>query len=402
MIINGFLNKNLLKVRRFIIIGSLILFFFSTFISYGQTAEAEKNFQVCKACHTIGGGKLVGPDLKGVGERHDEEWLILFIQNSQAMVQAKEPAAVKVFEENNKIPMPNNDLTPEQIKDLLLYIANDGKVAEGETPGTDVIVDESNHEDIAAVEEQKEELLVEMKRDNSRNMRTTFMVMAILILISLFDLIVTKMVKARWIHVIIIAISLIVIGEIIFVEAAGLGRQQYYQPDQPIWFSHKVHAGQNKINCMYCHYTADKSQFAGIPPMQVCMNCHSVVKQGKITGAVEIEKIYKAFETGKPIEWVKVHNLPDHVYFNHAQHVNAGKVDCQECHGAVEKMNQIIQVNDLSMGWCIECHRTKDVQFATNKFYQQYTELQRKLKDGEISKVKVVDVGGEECQQCHY
>jgi hypothetical protein len=210
------------------------------------------------------------------------------------------------------------------------------------------------------------------------------------------------MVKARWIHVIVIAISLIVIGEIVFVEAAGLGRQQYYQPDQPVWFSHKVHAGQNKIDCMYCHYTADKSMHAGIPPTQLCMNCHNVVKQGKITGTTEIEKIYKAIETGKPIEWVKVHNLPDHAYFNHAQHVNVGKVACAECHGEVEKMNQIIQVNDLSMGWCIECHRTKEVQFATNKFYQQYTQLQQKLKDGEIAKVKVADIGGEECQQCHY
>jgi len=402
MIINGFLNKNLLKVRRFITTGSLVLFFFSTLISFGQTAEAEKNFQVCKACHTIGGGRLVGPDLKGITQQRDEEWLIKWIQNSQAMVQAGDPEAVKIFEEYNKIPMPSNDLTDEQVKDLLLYIENGGKVAEGESAAAEVTTDENERAGFAAVEEQKEEQLAEIKRENSRNMQTTFIVMAILIFISLFDLFITKMVRARWIHFIIIAISVIVIGEIVFVEATGLGRQQYYQPDQPIAFSHKIHAGQNKIDCMYCHFTADKSKFAGIPPTQLCMNCHTVVKQGKLTGTKEIEKIYKALETGDPIKWVKVHNLPDHVYFSHAQHVKVGKVACQECHGEVEKMSQITQVNPLSMGWCIDCHRTKDVQFATNKFYQQYTELQRKLKDGEISNVKVLDVGGEECQQCHY
>jgi hypothetical protein len=202
--------------------------------------------------------------------------------------------------------------------------------------------------------------------------------------------------------VVIISISLIIVGEIVYVEAAALGRQQFYQPDQPIWFSHKVHAAQNQINCLYCHYTAEKSMHASIPPLQVCMNCHTVVKQGKITGTAEIEKIYKAFETGKPVQWVKVHNLPDHVYFNHAQHVNVGKVACAECHGEVEKMNQIIQVNSLSMGWCIECHRTKEVQFATNKFYDKYTELHQKLKDKEITRVTVANIGGEECQQCHY
>ena len=401
MVINGFLIKNLLKVRRFITTGSLILFLFSSIISFGQTAEAEKNFQVCKACHTIGGGRLVGPDLKGITSQRDEEWLIKWIQNSQAMVQAGDPEAVKIFEEFNKIPMPNNDLTPEQIKDILKYIDNGGKVAAGEEVAT-ATTDEDERAGFKAVEEQKEEQLAEIKRENSRNMRTTFIVMAILILISLFDLIITKLVKAKWIHVIIIAISVIVIGEIIFVEATSLGRQQYYQPDQPIAFSHKIHAGQNRIDCMYCHYTADKSKFAGIPPTQLCMNCHTVVKQGKLTGTKEIEKIYKALETGKPIQWVKVHNLPDHVFFSHAQHVNAGKVACQECHGEVEKMSQIIQVSPLSMGWCIDCHRVKDVQFTTNKFYQQYTELQKKLKEGEISSVKVINIGGEECQQCHY
>jgi len=132
------------------------------------------------------------------------------------------------------------------------------------------------------------------------------------------------------------------------------------------------------------------------------MNCHSQVKKGKKTGTEEIAKIYAAVEQQKPIEWVKVHNLPDHVYFNHAQHVNVGKLECQQCHGEVEKMDEIIQVNDLSMGWCIVCHRTQSVQFASNKFYEQYTQLHQKLKNGERSAVTVLDIGGDECQKCHY
>jgi len=141
---------------------------------------------------------------------------------------------------------------------------------------------------------------------------------------------------------------------------------------------------------------------AGIPPVQVCLNCHNQVKEGKQTGKTEIDKIYAAIADNKPIEWVKVHNLPDHVYFNHAQHYNVGKVECEECHGEVEKMDEIIQVEDLSMGWCIECHRTKAVQFTNNKFYEQYSEPHKKMENGDIDEVTVQMMGGDDCQKCHY
>ncbi|PLX07639.1 MAG: cytochrome C [Marinilabiliales bacterium] len=368
--------------------------------SFSQTAADEANFAVCKACHTIGGGRLVGPDLKGVNERHDEDWLIKFIQNSTQMIESGDPAAVKIFEEYNKIPMPPNNLTADQIRGVLKYIANDGKLAEGEAAATSETLSEEVAE--APIHDPDEEIIAEMKRADFRNMRNTFIIVVILMLISIFDLLVTKFIKARWIHFVIILITIFIGGELIFVEAAGLGRQQYYQPDQPIAFSHKVHAGQNKIDCQYCHFTADKSMHAGIPPAATCMNCHSQVKEGKTTGKEEIAKIYDAIDNNKPIEWIKVHNLPDHVYFNHAQHVTVGKVACAECHGEVEKMDEIIQVNDLSMGWCIECHRTKDVQFANNKFYDNFAQMHEKLKSGEKKTVKVIDIGGEECQRCHY
>ncbi len=396
MINKVFVIRNILRYRQFLTSGLFILFLFISSLSFGQSAEAETNFAVCKACHTIGGGKLVGPDLKGVTDRHDEEWLIKFIQNSTELIQSGDADAIKIFEENNNIPMPPNNLTDEQVKDLLLYINSGGKVAGGSEAAV-----EKPTETVEAKSESTK-LLVEMKAEEAQNMYITFIVMAILILVSIFDLLVTKIVKARWIHTIIILIAVVILSEMLFVEAAGLGRQQYYQPDQPIWFSHQVHAGQNQIDCEYCHFTANESMHAGIPPVSVCMNCHSQVKEGKQTGKKEIAKIYNALDNNKPIEWVKVHNLPDHVYFNHAQHYNVGKVECEECHGEVEKMDQIIQVEDLSMGWCIECHRTKEVQFTNNKFYEQYAELHRKMENGDIDKVTVQMMGGDDCQKCHY
>jgi len=397
MIIKGIAGKQLLHIKTVFRFGFFILLLLSTFHLKSQTAEDEKNFQQCKACHTIGGGKLVGPDLKGVTERREEGWLIKFIQNSQALVQAGDPIAVKVFEENMKIPMPAHNLTDDQVRGILAYIANDGKIEGGEVAASTTTSDE----EMAAAEDTVQ-LVAEAKAAERRNMRSTFIIMIVLLVISVFDLAITKIVKARWIHIVIILVSVAILGELTFVEAVSLGRQQYYQPDQPIAFSHKIHAGQNRIDCQYCHFTADKSMHAGIPPVATCMNCHSQVKKGKKTGTEEIAKIYAAIENNKPIEWIKVHNLPDHVYFNHAQHVNVGKIDCQQCHGEVEKMDEIIQVKDLSMGWCIECHRTQSVQFASNKFYEQYTKLHQKMKDGEMTTVTVQNIGGDECQKCHY
>lgn len=397
MIINGFVSRKAPYLQGFLSMGLFILLFLFPIISISQTAEDEANYAQCKACHTIGGGKLVGPDLKGISDKRDEAWLIKFIQNSTELIQSGDAEAIKVFEENFKIPMPAHDLSDDQVRGILLFIANDG-VIEG---GSVTQITETISED-QAVNEEANLLLAEMKRDDYRNMRSTFIIMMVLLLISLFDLAVSKLIKARWIHYVIILIAVGVSGELIFVEAASLGRQQYYQPDQPIEFSHKVHAGQNKIDCQYCHFTAEESMHAGIPPMSTCMNCHNQVKEGKKTGTEEIAKIYTAIETNNPVEWIKVHNLPDHVYFNHAQHVKVGKLECQECHGEVEKMDQIIQVEDLSMGWCIECHRTSEVQFASNKFYDQYTQIHEKLNNGTKKIVSVTDVGGEDCQKCHY
>jgi mono/diheme cytochrome c family protein len=252
-------------------------------------------------------------------------------------------------------------------------------------------------------------------------------------------------------------------------RAIGLGRQQGYEPDQPIKFSHATHAGLHKINCQYCHDGARRSKHSVIPAANTCMNCHSAIKVGSKYGTAEISKIYasigydpinqkyienyqnwpedsiKALYTawmadaymtekgtkslddeGKelvdeqwknlkksmtsdvkkkiqgPIEWVRIHNLPDHAYFNHAQHVAVGKVECQTCHGEVEKMEVVKQHSPLSMGWCINCHRQTEVKFKDNEYYKSYEKLHAEIKDGKRDKVTVADIGGLECQKCHY
>ena len=192
---------------------------------------------------------------------------------------------------------------------------------------------------------------------------------------------------------------------------AGIGVSQDYQPDQPIKFSHALHAGQNGINCQYCHSGASKSKNAGIPSADVCMNCHKGVSQGPKYGKAEIQKIYdavgwdpaKAQYTGKtkPVEWIRVHSLPDFAYFNHSQHVTVGKLDCQTCHGPVEEMEVLKQFSPLTMGWCVDCHRTTEVKMEGNAYYTQLHE-QLKEKYGADAKITVDKIGGLECARCHY
>ena len=215
----------------------------------------------------------------------------------------------------------------------------------------------------------------------------------------------------------------IVAGMYISKGAVNLGHSQNYQPEQPIYYSHKVHAGVNQINCLYCHGGAAEGKHANIPSVNVCMNCHLAINEYKgeplyaedgteVDGNAEIKKLYDyaGFTPGqawdpskaKPVEWIKIHNLPDHVYFNHSQHVKAGKVACQTCHGEIQKMGEVYQYSDLSMGWCINCHRETKVQFQDNGFYSIYEKFHEDMKNGKLDSVTVEKIGGTECQKCHY
>lgn len=155
--------------------------------------------------------------------------------------------------------------------------------------------------------------------------------------------------------IIVILLILLAIGFLIdatVVSARRVGSTQGYEPDQPIAFSHKIHAGENRIDCRYCHFASERGKVAGIPPTQVCMNCHEQVRKD----APEIVKLREAIAERKPIAWVRVHELPSFVYFNHSVHVKGG-VQCQQCHGPVESMTRMRQESSLSMGWCLDCHR---------------------------------------------
>src|SRR5260221_7378831 len=235
------------------------------------------------------------------------------------------------------------------------------------------------------------------------------------------------------VYIAMIAILLFIVGGYYVTKAAiGLGRQKNYQPAQPIYYSHKVHAGINQINCLYCHGSAWESKTAGVPAVNICMNCHKAITSysdkspklydedgNEINANNEIAKLYKyaGFDPAKPnnwdptkakpIEWIKIHNLPDHVFFSHAQHIRAGKVQCQTCHGEIPAMDEVKQFAELSMGWCINCHRQTKVDFnydstKGNKFYSIYEKFHNDIKAGRMDSVTVKDIGGLECQKCHY
>jgi hypothetical protein len=217
-----------------------------------------------------------------------------------------------------------------------------------------------------------------------------------------------KKCKVKIVMVIVSLLAIAYVAKITYTEARALGRQQGYAPVQPIWFSHQVHATQNGIDCEYCHVDARTSRHAGVPSLDLCMNCHNQVKEGSVSGKKEIAKIYEHLgynpttmqydKPGKPIEWIKVHNLPDHVYFNHAQHVQAGKVECQECHGPVEKMNRVVEYTEFAMGdFCLDCHRKRGID-TSNPYYKHYKF--KDVKEGE--EITVDKIGGADCSSCHY
>jgi len=234
------------------------------------------------------------------------------------------------------------------------------------------------------------------------NQIVIFLILGLLMTLALVDLIFLHKIKYRFITVLILLVALVVQVKMIATAAIDLGRSQNYAPDQPIKFSHKVHVDGNKIDCKYCHHTAEFSKSAGIPAVELCMNCHVLVREGANSGKFEIAKVVDAYETKKPVEWVRLHNLPDHVFFSHAQHVGVAKVDCKKCHGQVQEMDIMKQTSDLSMGWCINCHRDTKVNFKGNAYYDNYMKLHDQLKGGGIDTIRAVNIGANDCMRCHY
>lgn len=196
--------------------------------------------------------------------------------------------------------------------------------------------------------------------------------------------------------------NLVMVVVVLFIAtpiARGVGLHQGYQPDQPIYFSHKIHAGKFEIDCQYCHTGAGQGKNAWIPSVNVCWNCHNAVQNvgpGYSETMTEfynkqIAKVREHYQTNTPIEWVRIHNLPDLSYFNHQQHVVAGKQECQTCHGPVEEMDVVYQFSPLSMGWCVNCHRETEVN----------ADYYKNVAGWDHAKY-VEDIGGLSCARCHY
>lgn len=337
----------------------------------------QELFVSCVKCHSIGKGKLVGPDLADVKKRHDSAWFIKFIRSSDSLRKAGDTSAKRLFLAYGKLPMPNYNFSSEEINALVDYIDFEGLKLKANPNFL----------------------------DNSISYRPPsnswlFILCLLLILFPVIDLAVTKFITFKYLNILLIFAGMGLLGKIIYEEAGYMGRSLGYEPDQPVKFSHRVHAGENKINCIYCHTGVNDSKYALIPSTNLCLNCHNVIRYGTNTGEVEIDKIHKAVEEGKSIAWVRVYKLPDFVFFSHLQHVSVGKIDCKECHGDVAKMGRIQQFTDLSMGWCMNCHKKTKVQFNNNYYalYQQHKDLQ----SGKINKVTAEDIGANDCMKCHY
>ncbi len=236
----------------------------------------------------------------------------------------------------------------------------------------------------------------------SINRLLLFLFLGLIITWALLDLIFFKKVKLKFIPILIFLGAFGYQLSMLYEEAVDLGRSEGFQPDQPIKFSHQVHVGENEIDCMYCHHTAEESKSANIPSTGLCMNCHIVVREGSRSGSFEIDKLVEAHEEERSIEWIRIHQLPDHVFFSHAQHVGAGNLDCVDCHGNVEESHIVRQEHDLSMSWCLECHRETEVDFIDNDYYSVFEAFHEELDKGVRDSVMAADVGANDCAKCHY
>jgi mono/diheme cytochrome c family protein len=396
----------------------------------------------CASCHKPDKDHT-GPMLKGARDREpDKEWVYKWVANATAMVET-DPYAKALKQKYKSVMTAFPQLKKEEVKAILDWA--DAYTGEPKTPidGTQQPASDSSlifgiltlvlalvafillqvNSNLRKLTDEKDGIRRGEPVPFYKN--KTYIMAAILVLFA--------------------------VGGFYTINGAiGLGRQTNYQPEQPIYYSHKVHAGTNQISCLYCHGGAQDSKHANIPSVNVCMNCHKGIDKYEgpdklvredgiaVDGTAEIQKLYEYAgwnsttkeynpdkngdgmpDGSKPIEWVKIHNLPDHVYFNHSQHISVGKQQCQTCHGNIQEMDEVYQFSTLSMGWCVNCHRESKVDFGKdkgNKFYNSiYQKYHNQMADSVLDKdgnsianphkldsVTVEMIGGTECQKCHY
>lgn len=408
----------------------LCLAFMLTFSTLSFAQDAAKGKELfnsnCAACHKMDGNST-GPALRGVAERHPSEWLHKWIKNSSGLIKSGDAAANKIFNEWKQVPMnsfPN--LSDEDIDNIIAYTSEEKKV---ETP--------------AAGAAQAQGASNEGGVSNMVILGALAVVLGMLVVMLLLvkkvlnkvieknDLTIQEQkslpiwkafVKNQFAVISSVVVFLFVGAYFAFGFMMQVGVDQGYEPIQPIHFSHKIHAGENGIDCKYCHSSARTSKTSGIPSLNVCMNCHkniteftgsadsTYVDYSKEFYTAEIKKIYDAVGwdpatqsyTGKekPVKWVRIHNLPDFVYFNHSQHVSVAGLECQTCHGPVQEMEIMKQHSPLTMGWCIDCHRETEVKINDNEYYAKiHEELSKKYG---VEKLTAAQMGGTECGKCHY
>ncbi len=371
-------------------------------------AQGEQIFnQNCRACHAVD-RDLVGPALAGVHDRRDMDWIKAFVRNSQAVIASGDQYAVDLFEKYNRTVMTSFNLSDEDIEAVVAYIR-----AEEEKAAAPAAADSEVGDAATAAPAGPSKYITAIM------VGLVVVLGLILIVLVLIISFLTKFLKERkdldeedrevveqrfnlkkltsnpgFIGIVAFIFGIFVVKSVID-GLYQVGIQQGYAPQQPIAFSHKLHAGQYEIDCNYCHTGVRKSKSANIPSANICMNCHGQIK----TESPEIQKIYAAIEENRPIQWVRVHNLPDLAYFNHAQHVDVGNQECQTCHGPIEEMEVVEQFAPLTMGWCINCHQETNVNTRDNAYYDNLVQLHAQHSDEPL---KVEDIGGLECSKCHY
>jgi hypothetical protein len=408
----------------------LFLFLFFTHNSFAQDGEALFKAN-CASCHKPL-EPLTGPALKGAREREpNPEWAYKWVNNVNTMLES-DAYAKGLMAKYNGSRMQQFQLKKEEIKAILDWadaykapelVVNKGGGGGGEDSSllfgvltlvlaliAFILLQVNSN--LRKLSDEKEGIRRSEPVPFYRN--KTYLMTGILVLFALG-------------------------GYYTINGAIGLGRQQNYQPQQPIYYSHQVHAGTNQISCLYCHGSAQDSKTAGVPSVNVCMNCHKAINKyagpdvlkredgTAVDGTAEIQKLYKYAgwnpetkqynpdknndgipDGATPIQWIRIHNLPDHVYFNHSQHIKVGKQQCQTCHGPIQEMPEVYQFTELSMGWCINCHRESKVDFfnkadsSGNKFYSIYEKFHNDIKNHKMDSVTVENIGGTECQKCHY
>jgi len=412
-------------------ISAVFLLFAFSFNSKAQ--DGAKIFkQNCAVCHALTDQKLTGPGLAGVFDRAPKgDWLKKWILNNEKLIKSGDAYANKIYNDNGKAAMTvfEGQLTDKDVDVLLAYIKAppvDVKITTtGTTAGGDPAEEVKGGIDplylllgsivllaiiIGALRSVRHSLANSFNKTEGKS--------------EIPEMTFLQEVK-HWMSghrrlVGVFGIIILFVGmKSCWNACYKLGvyydykTQKGYKPEQPIKFSHKLHAGDNEIACQYCHNTVEKSRHAGIPSVNVCMNCHKGIQKGPQYGETEIQKIYDASgfnpKTGtydkpeNPLKWIKVHTLPDHVYFNHSQHVVVGKQECATCHGDLKKMTVAEQKVPLTMKWCIECHRKTEVTMEGNAYYDKmHKALKEKYKGQFGVKFTVESIGGLECAKCHY